>query len=302
MARKNTRRIRKNSRKYKKGNLKQKGGNSNKIVIFTFMHGPGFFSSFGMLCKAYMYAKKNNYPFFIENNNWQYKYNKGWHDYFTTLKVYNNNSSTSTSTIERYSNDLSTLNNLPDYSIREYIEIIKEIYILQPSIQDIIDKKKAEYGEYKSLYMRRGDKNHEPETMTTSEVIDATGLKDIDQKIFVQTDDYTAVEELTRSLPKSKILTITLPSQRGSKNADMNNWTPEERKTDTEQLLISIGIFLGGTECFSFFNSNISIFHKLSNYDKVHVYIGNKTARERIDKIYDLNYVTPLYDIFKNIT
>jgi hypothetical protein len=270
--------------------------NNQRIVIFKFMNSEnGFYSMFLVLCNAYIYAKKNGYPFFIENDNWKYTYSKGWHDYFITLKEYNNEYNDYE--IERYTTEGGSVDKLPAYSIKETIEIIKEIYILQPHIINEIEIKKKEYGEYKSLYIRRGDKKNEITLMNTSDIIKATNLKNIDQTLFIQTDDYTAVEEVKSTLTNSKIVTITPTTHKGSNNNEMISWTPEQRKADTEQLLISVGIFLGGTECWSYFMSNISVFHKLSNYDKVHIYTDGTMTQETVEKKYDLNNIAHMYSL-----
>ena len=79
-----------------------------------------------------------------------------------------------------------------------------------------------------------------------------------------------------------------MPSQRGANNVEMIKWTPNQRKNDTEQLLISIGVFLGGIECFSYYYSNISVLHKLLK-NTVKIYFDDSTTQEEIDKVYNLD-------------
>ena len=276
------------------------GGNPSKIVIFSLNSDGGFFSNFWFLLNTYVYAKKNNYLFFIENNDWQYTYKNGWHDYFTTLNVYNNEHSDYP--IERMSRASIIDSTHPRYTVSEYIEAIKEVYKLQPHLQEQITNKIKEYCTYTSVYIRRGDKSNEAKVMTSEEVIQSIGPENLEGQIFVQTDDYTAVEELGKLLPNSKILTTTLPSQRGSTNENMKNWSPEERKIDTEQFLISIGIFLGGVTCWTYFFSNVAQFHKLSSYDKVEVYVNSDTKIEDFAKILELNHCPEaIWSMFTNV-
>lgn len=304
-----TKRVKKHKKMLNKHNkLRYKGGNtstvsesSNKtIVIFTINSSSGFFSMFGFLNTVYIYAIKNNYPLFIEHDNWQYTHNKGWHDYFTTLTVYDPTDTRYIGyKIERYTSPSnSALYSIPRYSIREHIEASKQIYIHQPHIQEQITNKRKEYGKYTSLYVRRGDKINETPLMTTQQIIDKTSLLTENQPIFIQTDDYTVVEEIKQLMPNSTVLTETLSTQRGANNRNMLNLSPEERKRDTEQLFISVGILLGGTKIWSYYNSNICMFHKLSEYDKVSIYVDDQYPIEVFNKIYELDNKVHLFNLY----
>ena len=302
-----TRKQHRKKRKNRRYSKRVQRGGSKTIVIFTLTKGGGFYSIFWFLSTAYIYAKKNNFPFYIEHDNWHYTFKDGWHDYFSTLKVYNNEYPDYK--IERYRNhEGGGFNALPIYEIAEFMNVIKEIYVLQPRLQEKIDSKIKEYGTYTSLYIRRGDKHSEGKMMSTAEVIEDTGLKNIEQKIFIQTDDYTAVEEVRSILTNSTILTETLESQRGADNASMIDWPPEKRREDAEQLFVSVGVYLGGVKCWSYYNSNICVFHKLSNYDNVNIfigkdasYMGKKITMENINKVFNKHFkarMSGLYDNF----
>lgn len=305
---KNTKKIFNKQRilRYRGGNTTTVTDNSNKtIVIFTINSSSGFFSMMGFLNTVYIYATKNKYQMFIEHDNWQYTYNKGWHDYFTTLTIYDPNDTRYIGyKIERYVSGDATPNsvmyNIPRYTIREHIEALKQIYIHQPHIQEQIINKRKEYGKYTSLYVRRGDKADETKLMTTQQVIDKTSLSTVNHPIFIQTDDYTAVEEIKQLMPNSTILTETLPTQRGASNRNNLNISPEERKCDTEQLFISIGVALGGTKIWSYYNSNICIFYKLYEYDRVSIYVDDQYSIETINKIYELDNSVHLFNLYTN--
>jgi len=272
-----------------------RGGNAPIIVVFELTNSAGFFSTFWFLCKAYLYAKENNWPFFIESTSWQYTYKDGWHDYFKTLTNFKKDQHPPTTDIKRYSHN--NIGNVPDYSIRRYIDTaIKEIYILNDNIQQIINDKIKEYGTYKSLYIRRGDKTSE-RIVSTAEILAQTSLKDDGSRIFVQTDDYRAVEEVKAALPSCIVLSIVPKDSVGANNGELSSKPPNIRKAHTEEVLVSNGILLGSTEGWTYSYSNVGAFHKLSGYDKIHLYIDSKSTKESVDKIFQLDSVVPMYKI-----
>lgn len=268
---------------------RQRGGTTPSIV-FELTSGAGFFSTFFQLCHAYLYAKKMGYPFFVKDSGWQYTFKRGWHDYFTSLEEYNEKTVKNPVFYQ-----IEQLKSLPDFTVGEYRGAINEIYKLDTNIQSYIDTKVKEYGVYKSLYVRQGDKKYEVELLTIDAILPQTNIRNEPGKLFVQTDDYTIVEQLKIKLPLVTILTETLPTHRGSDNKKLKDASPEERKADFEQFLKSIGIFLGGSECFSYYMSNIGTFHKFYAPDKVKMYVDPKAVIDDMNKIYDANLQTKPY-------
>ncbi len=270
----------------------QEGGGENKAVVFVLANNAGFFSTFFIMCKAYLYAKDKGYAFFIDHNNWQYTYQKGWHDYFTSLQPFH--PTQEFSSVEKYSHPQHSL--LPDYTVAQYRQAIKEIFVLKQEYQDKINKCKREIGStYTALYVRRGDKVNGPykemELLTTADILAKTDIRDDGRTIFVQTDDYGVLEEVQKAMPSCKLESLTAPTLRGSYLDATRTATPEDKKKHTEELLISTGVVLGGSTIWTDVRSNVGRFHKLAEYDKTRLYPSEqyflKLSQESIIKPYD---------------
>jgi hypothetical protein len=264
--------------------------NSDTAIIYILNSHAGFFSQFGYMLRVYLFAKERNVPFFIEHNNWQYTYKDGWHDYFKTLKVFDNNSKYKN--IERYENKAEyTGSEIPLYTIKEYINAIREIFILNDPLQKSINTFiKDINSKYNSIYVRRGDKQNDGPLPSLDEILVQTSIKDDGTPIFVQTDDYTSVEEIEKKFPSCKIFTLTEKSERGSNNNNLLNVIPDERKKHTESLLKACVITSKSKNGWSYFDSNVGIFIKLLGYNTVHLYINNTITKEKVDAIMKLNH------------
>jgi len=207
-------------------------------------------------------------PFFIDDADWNYKYKEGWHDYFTSLKVFDN----STNSTEKYAN--SSSNAKHSHKISEYIDCIKEIFTPKDHlIQMSKDKIKSIGGPYTSIYVRRGDKLiSESKHIAIPDILNQLNIHDDGRTVFVQTDDYTVVEELKRVLPSCKIETLTPSSNLGAAYDQHLQKSPDEKKKDFEELIVSILVFLEGGPCWTDLRSNIGRLHKLLGFDKVKLY------------------------------
>ena len=265
---------------------------SDTAVVCVLHPGAGFFSEFFFLCKVYLFAKEKNYPFFIEHDNWQYTYEKGWHDYFITLNDFKDDGQFKE--IKRYRAHISE--DIPEYSIKQYIECIKEIFILNDTLKRRVDDftKKLE-GNYTSLYIRRGDKVNEMPLISIDEILGQTNIKDDGRTIFLQTDDFSAVTDIKNRFRSCNVMTLTPDNKGGAHNAHMVTWTPEQRKNETEELLVSCSIFVQATQGWSYYHSNVGTFHKLFGYDRIKLYIDNTHTRESVDNVYKLEYKGPPY-------
>jgi hypothetical protein len=281
------------NKKCKSRNKKIKGGNPSNTataIVYTLKSDQGFFSVFGYMLRVYLFAKQRNVPFFIEHNNWQYTYKEGWHDYFKTLNVFDSNSKYTN--IERYENKAEfTGSNVPLYTIKEYIDTIKEIFILNDNLQKTIDDYIKSIGrDYISIYVRRGDKNQDGPLPTVNEILSQTTIKDDGTPIFVQTDDYTVVEEMEKKFPSCKIFTLTDKSERGSSNRKLLEATPDYRKKNTDNFLSGCVIVSKSMIGWSYYDSNVGIFLKLLGYDVINLYIDKRTTKESIDSIMKLDH------------
>jgi len=278
---------------FKSRNRKIKGGNplnTNSAIIYVLWSKQGFFSVFGYMLRVYLFAKEKHVPFFIEHNNWQYTYKNGWHDYFKTLNVYDNNSKYTN--IERYENEAEyNGSKVPLYTIKEYINAIKEIFILNDNLQDFINNFIKNIGrDYMSIYIRRGDKIVDGPLPSIDEILKQTTIMDDGTPIFVQTDDYTIIEEMEKKFPSCKIFTLTEKDERGSNNHKLLDATPDERKKNTDNFLCACAITSKAKIGWSYYDSNVGIFIKLLGYYTIKLYIDNRRTKEEIDNIMNLNY------------
>jgi len=281
-----------NKNKYTRANkshkkYKLKGG-SKKAVVAVLSSTGGFFAVNGNLLRSYIYAKKLNLPFFIEHKNWQYTYKDGWHDYFKSLTVLDNNEQFDS--IERFEFN-ATHEMMKQFTIADFIEAVKETFILNDNIQNAIDSYINNIGgDYTSLYVRRGDKITEMALVPLDDILAQTTITDDGRKIFVQTDDYSIINEMKNKFPSCTIMTLTKENAHGSKNYDMLNWTPEQRKENTEELLMSCVISARATIGWTYHQSNVGIFIKLFGYDNINIYVDDKNMKEEGEKRFKLDY------------
>jgi len=107
--------------------------------------------------------------------------------------------------------------------------------------------------------------------MNIQELIASIPLDPV-RKLFVQTDDMHAVEEIHTLLPDKKLYTITPCTSRGADMFTIRSMNPEDRKKHTEELLISIAICMKGSAIYSDNRSNIGRLHKIIGLDAVTLY------------------------------
>jgi len=268
--------------------------NSTTAIVCVLHSGSGFFSQFFFLCKVYLFAKERGSPFFVEHDNWQYTYEKGWHDYFTTLNIFKDD--TQFTDVKRYRAHIT--DDIPEYTIQQYIECIKEIFVLNDSLQGRVEEFiKTINGEYTSLYIRRGDKINEMTLISIDDVLKQTDIKDDGRNFFLKTDDFSVVEDIQNRFPSCNIITLTPNTKRGANNINMLQWTAQQRKEDTEELLISAAIFARAKIGWTYYHSNVGTFHKLSAYQTVHFYIDDKHTMEEVNAVYALDYKGPPYGL-----
>jgi len=239
-----------------------------KAVVFVLTDQAGFASIFGFLCRAYIFAKENGYDFFIKHNKWHYTYKDGWNDYFTTLKEFD--FLTKYDSIDYYW--WNYMNVIPEYNVEKYCDCMKELFKLKENLLEKSDEFiKTIGGEYISIYVRRGDKCLEDPYMDIPSLVSSFTITDTD-KLFIQTDDYYVIDEIKRLLPNNEIHTMTEKMESGSHMMKIREFSPEDIKTHTENLLVSIYVFLKGKKCYSDRRSNIGRLHKLLAIDTVTLY------------------------------
>jgi hypothetical protein len=254
---------------------------SHTAVVFELNGAAGFFSVYFMLCTAYIYAKKNGYDFYLKMSGWHYTYKQGWHDYMTSLELWD--PSYIYERVETYKH--AGMGDIPKYTLKDYEEASREIFTVSPEIMEKVNAYKASLPpNYDSIYIRRGDKVvgniKEMDLLSLQDILNKTDLTSNCSDLFVQTDDYTAIEELRQLLPNCKIHTLTNPDERGSSNLSLHNEDADKRYNDAVNLLVQMFVFAGGRNCWSDIRSNVGRMHKVMAYDKVHLYPRDDITRD----------------------
>jgi len=257
---------------------KQYGG-SNACVIFILNRSSGFFSMFFFLCHAYLYAKKNGMPFFIEHDSWIYTSNKGWHDYFESLVIYDSKIHRFTD-IKRYYH--SNIESNVKFTTSEYISAINDIFKPLKYIQDIANTMVNDIKTFKSLFIRKGDKVEGPtkemELINTQTILKDLQIEDDGYSIFVMTDDYRVIEEIQTHIKKSQIYTLTDKNDMGFYQAEFGNKDSNTIKKHVESLISSILIFIKGSPAWADYRSNTGRFLKLLSMNSVSLYPMNEVV------------------------
>jgi len=215
---------------------------TRKTMIYSFLEtkDAGFFSSLFFMINHYLYAKINKRSFRLNTENWLFKAEKGWMDYFLPIDCDPFVSSQSNQ-IEKEIHGHAKI--LANYPMILYRTIIPEIYRLNPEINQKIEEANHIFDqfrenitrknisassssfikEYGSIFVRRGDKLIEESVLVFAEHY-LTYLVEIYptvQTVFVQTDDYNvflellAFQEKTPQLQHIQLYTLCKPELRG---------------------------------------------------------------------------------------
>lgn len=234
---------------------------------FALTMGSGFFCVVFHLCTAYL---EHGPKLLVNSSNW--KYGK-WNDYFRTL----------TEGVDI--NQLSLKNidlNVPKWSMRDYRRAVREL--LRPSalLRYEVKRVKERIGcPYTAIFVRRGDKiaSGEAQFVPMSEILSSISYKD-DTVFFIQTDDYTVVEETRALLPNHTIHSTVPPTKRGSYHSPKYHqsvtvpWTEktdQDARTETLEMLTGLFVCLDAEHCWTDDTSNVGRFLKLYD-DRVHIY------------------------------
>ncbi len=260
-------------------------------IIYRLDGGGGFFSTYFFLCKACLTARKLRIPFYLDNTHWPYKVEKGWHDYFRTLE-------------DAPKFNLPYLkprvvhhieqSQEPDFTLHEYRNLSIEIFKLHPHLIErayrIIEKMA---GNYIAIFVRRGDKLIEEAPFIPVESILAEIPHTKDTRFFIQTDDYTVVEEF-KAIHPEHLIHYTVPHHKRGQylhrgfivndrgiNKHISSVVPllEQPKSrileETEEMLVGLTVCYSAPQCWTDKTSNVGRFLKLMSPDKVHFYPGD---------------------------
>lgn len=248
----------------------------HSAIVYQLNAGGGFFSTFFFLCKAYLTARSLRIPFYIEHKGWPYGYQQGWRDYFRTLE------SPPPILLNPRRVTHITQGSEPHFQLGQYVDACREIFKLHPHLvqraNDIVARMN---GNYKAVFVRRGDKLIEEAKYISMSDILAKIPHTPDTVFFVQSDDYTVVEELRALHSPEKVFSTVLPTKRGSyharrfiererSNAHIGSVVPlleqstDQVRTETEEMLVGISVCLMAPECWTDFTSNVGRFIKLA--------------------------------------
>lgn len=170
------------------------------------------------------------------------------------------------------------------YTLGEYREAIREIFVLNDRLQRAVsDVLQTLPPNYIAVFVRRGDKWLEVRNPPTTADILKRIRYDENTVFFVQTDDYTVVEEF-RALIPNRIVSTVPPTKRGSYHSIVfKHWchqpdvqsieekTPECMAQETDEMLVGLQVCALADECWTDATSNVGRFLRL--YGKsVHIY------------------------------
>ena len=266
----------------------------------------GFFCQIWKLVSNYLYAKKHNLKFYIDDSQWMFKHTLGWKDYFASLDIL----SEQTVISQPVYNELDDENiHLHQFTLNDYISIFKEVFILNDSVRTLYDKYRTQlFSNYNSIMIRRGDKMYgEANYIETKEYVKKL-IEKSKLDIFVQTDDYRAYEEVYEYI-KSQNLNINVktscPNNKrgafvfnyqpdiGSSLSDLNNnyllnlaanvqqktvnsYSSNEMKEHVEEMLIGLQICMHSNYLVTDLQSNVTRFLLCTHLNPINVLsVGN---------------------------
>lgn len=244
-----------------------------RITFQLTMH-TGFFSMVFHLCTAYLeYGPR----ILVDSSQWKYG---RWATYFLSLEE----GRTDCITIKTIQT------NHEKWPLGEYRRVIREL--LRPvanirmRIRDVIQKIGSPYT---AIFVRRGDKimSGEANYIPMSEILSKVKY-DANTVFFIQTDDYTVVEETKALLPTHKIYSTVPRNKRGSyhhpkyiQNVSVpwTEKTPTEAQIETTEMIVGLFVCLHAEHCWTDDTSNVGRFLKLYD-DRVHVYPEDYSVNE----------------------
>lgn len=276
------------------------------MIVSILDKSSGFFSMLFFVINHYIYCNKNNINFTLNTDNWLFKYEKGWEDYFEKIDINSNENDN----IITYAKSYKVLDN---YRIIDYKEIINKFYIYNLTTYNFILNTKKNLNitdkNYDSIFIRRGDKLiKESVYINAGEYINVLLKKNPNcTTIFLQTDDYNCYLELEEYININnlniKLLTICDKNSKGfvifnnhlssiknlnidnqlnydylkSNNNNITNTSVDQMNNldiynHTLNMIIGIDIILKSNICIVDYSSNVSRFIKLNHNNPNNVY------------------------------
>jgi hypothetical protein len=280
---------------------------SKTTIVSSLDKRAGFYSMLFFTINHYIFCRNNRINFRINSDDWLFKSNKGWTDYFEDVQLRYYKSE------DGIEENLVT-NTLGNYTIYQYKEAIREFYRYNDKTVAEIAKAKNKFnlvnGEYDSIFIRRGDKLGEESRVLAEDIyLRLLVEKSPDCKvIFVQTDDYNSYVKIKELVEYNalgiRVYTLCDPESSGVvvygsqkdklNNAAQNNgdnkdylstvidklnssksveeMNGEEIYKHSIDMIIGIDILSNSNVCVTDYQSNVSRFIKLTHKSPENVY------------------------------
>jgi len=165
--------------------------------------GAGFYCRIFYIFNHYLYCKIHKINFSIDSYNWIFSSENGWTDYFEDIRLQYYETD---KRIDKHLHET-----LDDYTLKEYRDIIPEVYRYNNKTKKQIENTRNRFeltdGNYDSIFIRRGDKlGAESKFIPEQRYLDLILVKNPNCKtIFLQTDDYNCYLELKRIIDEQKL-------------------------------------------------------------------------------------------------
>jgi hypothetical protein len=253
------------------------------MPVFQLTMDSGFFCVVFHVCTMYL---EHGSSLVLNCSRWNYG---SWNDFFRSLSERN------VSEVP-WGTPPQTIRNIPlnvqKWTLGDYRRALREL--LRPSalLRYEVRHIKEQIGRpYTALFVRRGDKivSGEAAFLPMSEILSHVTYND-DTVFFIQTDDYTVVEETRALLPNHTIHCTVPPTKRGSYHNHKYNqnvyvpWTekaPIDARAETLEMLTGLFVCLEAEHCWSDDTSNVGRFLKLYD-DSVHIYPSDYSVDESL--------------------
>jgi hypothetical protein len=240
------------------------------MSVFRLTSESGFFSILFRMCAAYLEVGPR---LAVDSTRW----NHGrWSRYFQSLH----------DNVPGHETECHTMTSVTDsilnWTLGDYRRALHDLLRLTPPLRMDVKRVLREIGRpFTSIFVRRGDKivSKEAQFIPMSTILSWIPYTP-DTVFFIQTDDYTVIEEARECLPGHRIVSTVPPTKRGSYHDRSYNqtvavpWsikTPEDAYTETCEMLVGLFVCLAAESCWTDDTSNVGRFLKLYD-DRVHVY------------------------------
>lgn len=179
--------------------------NYDSSLIVSKLSNKGFYAMLRCTLNHYLYCKKNKINFKINSNEWLYKVNNGWTDYFDNTEL--NFNKIDNNRVKEFEIELINTS----FTVEDYRSALKEVYRYNKNTINEINIVKTKYNlvknTYDSIYIRRGDKLASESVLTDEYIYIELLLKKNPtcKIIFLQTDDYTCFINLLKYIDNNNL-------------------------------------------------------------------------------------------------